>query len=161
MQSHSANDFASPVKFSKPARSSIAPSRWQLRRQTTGFSPATIPRRRSSSARSSIARQPEIAHGPAKRSSACRLKTAVHHFVVRRFRWKVRQPEPIQVNRSVNDLQGWNIRRFGENPCLTRACRTRNDQQRFRPRSAPYANLPCVPISRAGKHKMGPSTTFT
>jgi hypothetical protein len=30
----------------------------------------------------------------------------------------VRQPERIQVNRSVNDLQGWNIRRFGENPCL-------------------------------------------
>jgi|HubBroStandDraft_2_1064218.scaffolds.fasta_scaffold43418_2 hypothetical protein len=71
------------------------------------------------------------------------------------FRWKVRQPERIQVNRSVNDRQGWNIRRFGQNACLSRACRTRNDQQRFGPRSAPYANLPCVPISRAGKHKMG------
>jgi len=55
------------------------------------------------------------------------------------FRWKVRQPERIQVNRSVNDRQGWNIRRFGQNACLSRACRTRNDQQRFRPRSAPYA----------------------
>ena len=67
----------------------------------------------------------------------------------------MRQPERIQVNRSVNDRQGWNIRRFDQNAGLTRACRTRNDQQRFGPRSAPYANLPCVPISRAGKHKMG------
>jgi len=67
----------------------------------------------------------------------------------------VRQPERIHVNRSVNDRQGWNIRRFGQNDFLTRACRTRNGQPRFGPRSGSYASLPCVPISRAGKHKMG------